>query len=277
MKNILKNKILQIIFFIFLYSVVYSQPDNLNRTDTDTCTAFIHVSAQQDSLPIYLDEDLIGYTPLYEFPTNCEEHTITVLPPEWPVWNISAFKQTIHLKSQQHCYLDATFPQKKLVNSIPYGADIFINQEKAGKTPLLIDIPKEGPLNIEIQKTGFQTVLKNIATTAEPDVILVHLEKSDSPNDVAIISDKNINNSKTKHKKALYLSLGFTVLSGVTSVYFRDKGNNEYDKYMSATYPKDMDYHFDQSEYYDRLSSISYVAFELGVITSGYFFFNFRE
>ncbi len=72
-------------------------------------------------------------------------------------------------------------------------------------------------------------------------------------------------------------SLGFAAATGLATLHFRDKGNDEYFAYQGTAMPANMEDHYSSAKYYDQLANISYALFELGFVMTGYFFLASRE
>ncbi len=57
-------------------------------------------------------------------------------------------------------YFREGVPQKVVVMSLPSGADVFINGESAGTTPLAVNLPRKIVHEVRLEKEGYNTAVK---------------------------------------------------------------------------------------------------------------------
>ena len=58
-----------------------------------------------------------------------------------------------------------SFTEDVAVTSAPEGADVFVNNEKVGQTPAVLDLKKDGIYDIKVVKQGYKDVNVNLAAT----------------------------------------------------------------------------------------------------------------
>lgn len=52
------------------------------------------------------------------------------------------------------CSSTPSFTEDVTINSQPQGADVFVNNELVGQTPLTVDLPKDGVYELRLAKKG---------------------------------------------------------------------------------------------------------------------------
>ncbi|MFR6033228.1 MAG: PEGA domain-containing protein [Bacilli bacterium] len=57
------------------------------------------------------------------------------------------------------------------INSQPQGADVFVNNELVGQTPLTVDLPKDGVYELRLAKKGYKDEVVNVASARKDSFI----------------------------------------------------------------------------------------------------------
>ncbi len=259
-----KNGLITSILLLIFFKMAFPVQDKM---------AYLNISSTPQGLQVYLDNRLIGQTPLHHHAIEPGNHHITVYSPYWPAWNISNYEKNLIAYGDKTYDVKASFEKMVYINSLPYDADVVINNKSVGKTPIYL---KSDTLKtITLEKKGYspQTIrvdsLQNMAVinmTPNAEYIQQQWEKTRSQA------------SRIKQKKRLFWgSLAFTAVAGLSTIHFRSRGNQEYDRYQNTIIPDKMNQHFDNARLYDRLAGISYALFETGFVLSGYFFLSSRQ
>lgn len=58
----------------------------------------------------------------------------------------------------------ATFTEDVTIDSLPQGADVFLNGEVIGQTPMMATLPKDGVYELRIAKKGYKDEVVNVAS-----------------------------------------------------------------------------------------------------------------
>ncbi len=137
----------------------------------------LKVVSEPSASAVFLDENNIGETPLSIRMWMGGKHIIKVTKK-----GHNDFKQSIEMQFGKTKEINAELVPKLLggltVKSDPGGADVYLNGQLKGVTPLRLDNVKKGTINLEIKKDHYSTVKRNLvvkpslgATTVD-----VHLE-----------------------------------------------------------------------------------------------------
>jgi hypothetical protein len=258
--------------------LLFSNPSLSQISATDTSShdlSIISVRADFPGLLIFLDGDSIGKTPLSNYRTTVGNHKLIVQPPDWPAWDYRAFNVAFGAAAGDTLSFKATFPQNVFVNSIPYDANVYLNGQIVGKTPLMLSLIGSGNDTIRIEKEGYVTF--ETKPDSSTKILSIELKEHKAWRERQS-AEKNAKDKRIgKNRKLLFSSLGVAVTTGLLTLHFRSKGNDEYGLYEQAANPSLMNEHFDRAQYYDDLAGISYAVFEVSFVLSGYFFLTSRE
>ena len=267
MKNIAKQ--LPLLFAFVLFAQAKPQPPGQK---IEPC-AFLDVTAEYDSLTVFLDDQPVGKTPLIGYAISTGAHELVVQSPNWPSWSQPNFRTDFVAMPGRSYRFRALFRHNVLVNSIPYGAKVYRDGVYLGETPLYVEWQDRGRLNIK--KEGYHSVeLKTFELS--DSFILIRLEPL--PSWVQARREK-VERQKAGmqfRRRMLVASMGMAVAAGLATIHFRSRGNEEFGRYQTTAIPAKMDHYFGRAQYYDRLASLSYALFETGFVLSGYFFLTSR-
>ena len=120
---------------------------------------------------VVLDKAIIGDTPLPRHTLTVGEHELILVLPGYEPW-----KRTVVIPRDKHQEkLDVKLkakPAKLLLVTTPVGAEVMLNNERKGKTPLIIDdIDPTTAQTIELQLRGYQIRSEKIWCRPEDDLV----------------------------------------------------------------------------------------------------------
>jgi hypothetical protein len=241
-----------------------------NKLETSN-TALLSLDCSCDDLLVTLDGDSVGVTPLQELSIKAGQHLLVVQGPFQLRWHTQNWQQSIHAVGGQHYRFKVSFPKMYIINTIPFGADVFANGKKLGVTPLTVFASPDSLVTIQVSKTNFKTKTLQLGENEEGEV-RIYLEYMDGWLEQR--NRKNLEHQKNLRwkRRGLYSSIAFSALAGLSTIYFRDRANEEYATYIRAGSPADMQHYYDRTKYYDKVAGISYTLFQIGFVFSGYFF-----
>jgi hypothetical protein len=265
-------KITLFIIFIFPFNgkAFILNSGTVVESDSIAC---MNISSEYDSLDIFLDGEKIGKTPLHNFPVVTGSHRITVLSPYWPSWNQPNFQDTFVALPGKTYQFNAAFVRNIFVNSIPFDANVYINGELLGKTPLYITM--NGNTQIRMEKEGYHSVTTDLAKAYEFS-LLVTLEPQQEWFQAKEKREKMIKSKIKRKRNLLFASIGLATVSALLSVHYRNERNDALNNSSHAADPSQKENYRDQAKQYENLQDLSYIAFELGFVLTGYFFLTSR-
>jgi hypothetical protein len=158
------------------------------------------------------------------------------------------------------------------INSLPQNAEVFINDEYAGKTPFrftrsMIDTSK--PLLIKIKLEGYMDFVMKIDPSALPlnkTIALVSRSLSTIKEEI-VIESKSSYFKTPRRIVPIILSGLVTAGSASLSYYFKSLANDTYDEYLQTGDKIQLD----KTKRYDLYSAIGLVAFQAGLAGLIYF------
>jgi len=262
------------LFFLFIFHLngkaFISQSGTIAECDS---MAFVNIYSAYDSLFILLDDKEIGKTPLFHFQVGTGSHHVTVISPYWPSWNQPNFYDTFVALPGKTYQFNVTFVKNILVNSIPFAANVYKDGELLGQTPLYI--PADNNTQISIEKQGYHPVNTGLEKAYEFS-LLVTLKPRQEWFQAKEKREQEIKSRIKRKRNLLFVSMGFTTFAGLLSVHFRNERNEALNNSSSAIDPLQMTHYRDRAEDFKKLQNMSYIAFELGFVMTGYFFLTSR-
>ena len=166
------------------------------------------------------------------------------------------------------------FPEFKMLNSDPYGADIWAGSSFLGKTPHLISKEVFSENQIVLSKFGFKdTTLTNVDQFF-PTIWVTLDHDQYAENETKQIIELNYRQKK-KYRNYALLTFGLSLASGATAYFTKREADKNYDNYLVASNPTEFNKFYNSTERYDRIAAGSYIIFEVNVLASAYFFFRY--
>ncbi|NOY58480.1 MAG: PEGA domain-containing protein [Calditrichaeota bacterium] len=257
---------------LFFASFVF-QSANASMIAAKDSMSVLHVTSAYDSLVVYLDGKIIGKTPLDSLPVETGSHELVVRSPYWPSWTQSNYTTSFFAAAGKAYRFTAKFSRNVLINSIPYGAEIFENDKLIGTTPLYV-FQKENR-QIRVEKEGYDSFTLDLGRSDKLSYVLRLIPKKEWLLENKIRAEKK-KSKITQRRRLLAASIGFAAAAGLSTIHFRSRGNEEFAAYQKTAIPSQMDRYFERAQYNDRLASASYALFELGFVMTGYFFLTSR-
>lgn len=252
--------------FIFVFWSLFFSPSILAQTqispDSIQCT--IELQCQFSGLEVLFDNSKIGRTPIPILHVNPGVHRIRVRHPDPSGWLNRDWEREVILKKAEKKTLVVKFPDTYWVDSDPPGASVFFMDSELGKTPMVVKIPSGEDGFLVLKKTGYSDCQIKLNF---PSSSLVHV----SLKKIEMFSD--MKSSSHKLKKSWIIGSGAAALfSGVAGYCFKAMANRAYGKYMAATTPESMNYHFNNTIKFDKISTGFYVAAEVSLVFSLFLF-----
>lgn len=156
------------------------------------------------------------------------------------------------------------FAQNKTVlklNSEPTNANIFLNVNNLGRTPLSVTNLTPGKYRFKVTKTNFRTYFENVNLYKGTNYYNFVLERVHSPEYYEARHKKN--------KIIMYTTLGCGTLLMLNTYYFYMRSKLEYDKFDQSNKEK----HLDKGNTYATISFISGLAGFTSLTISFIYFF----
>jgi len=130
-------------------------------------------------------------------------------------------------------------------------------------------LPDSIQYSVILRKPGFQEHTLNLNHN-QPSYFDIRLNENKQYT-VEKIDFRNKQKRHKYYKKIITYSMtGLTVLSGITTVYLRQKADQRYEHYLNSGNISEMNFLFNRTRYFDRLAAFSYGGFQICFGTSLY-------
>ena len=243
------------VFLFCFLKLGYSQ-----FAEHDSLVGRIEIQCAIPDLNVYLDNQSIGKTPLFNYAVRPGKHTIRVQNPDPLNWLSRDWESTFSICKDENRTFNVRFDRVFWIGSSPSGANIFLGDRLLGKTPASVTLPDEYSGEITLKYPGYLS--KNIEPTRQHSQILhVLLEK---PSISEAIQPQH--HPGLGSKKIWLIGGGIAALaSGIAGYYYKNQAEKAYRDYLSSGNPEDMDRYFNDSKRYDTCSGILYGIGEISL------------
>jgi PEGA domain-containing protein len=128
-------------------------------------TGSLRVSSSPSGAELFVDGDEHGITPQTITGVTPGTHRIRLISPGHETWS-----ESVVISADDTCEMDVTLKKEGTfgslsVDSDPTGADVYLDSQHYGKTPLTADNISTGPHTIEIKKNGYTDIIRHVTIT----------------------------------------------------------------------------------------------------------------
>jgi hypothetical protein len=205
-------------------------------------------------------------------------HHIIVSNPSRIDYRRLDYDTVVTLRGGETLRLICRFPEFVTIETQPFGADVYENGMKIGRTPLWFE--RSGSRNFELIKkgyTGTRVVVDD--SSSRNGRIMVALNKinpavRDNPNLYKSSAWKN--RGEKKFQIPLMTTLTLAVLSGAAAAYSKKKADDYFEKAKLAYYFGDFSNQKrleKKTRRYDRYAKIGFIGLQVNFVASVYFLF----
>ena len=232
---------------------------------------YLMLETKHEGLEVRIDGRFIGLTPLGFVALPPGQHKVRISPPAPGNWLDAGWFDNVRILPADTLRVPVVFETSYSIRSMPYEAKVLLDSEKIGLTPIFFKLFENEGKNVTLSKQGFAdtTFAVGLGEKRFFDVKLKrHLEDIEISR--AAMNDKLRSNSRSKRR--LYTAGGLALVSGALALYFREKGNDRYDRYRSTGEPGAADRFFADAKRYDRFAAAAFGVFQVSFVASFYFF-----
>lgn len=245
-----------IIFSIVNTSVLFSQQNGFLKINTDQKNITFFVDSEIVELPLTNIIDLQPGT-----------HDIIFFHPKRFTWGNCDFQTRITILPADTVTITPVFQSILNIRSSPQNAEVYFNKELIAKTPFSI-INTESPFTeIILKKEGFQDY-KIALDQLQNNFINIQLNEEKKIYNLPKIKFKNL---KSRNRKISYSFFGLSLITGFSSVYFKNQADQNYNKYLTNGSLKNMNNYFQKSKKYDRYTNAALGVLQGCFLLSFYF------
>lgn len=264
----MQNNYLFFIMMAFINFLIFPVSAQNSRPDQNT-PGFISIIADCDSIAILLDHDLIGFTPIVHQPVPIGAHELRAAPRHSTTWNQPVWRHNFQIVASETLFFRVDFPHQIYINSRPYGASIIRHNQIIGTTPLYY-APVDSSTNLLVlRKPGYLDYLIKLPELKTSSVFAL-LKENNAIRESQVRFTSLIQSRQKRIKILTYSMLGLTVASGVSAIYFKQRADDRYRNYQSASQPTEMNRLYDETQQLDNYTAVSFGLFQISFVTSLY-------
>ena len=223
------------------------------------CTLTIQTTPE--SVHVMLDGKIMGTTPLELDSIAPGTHILLLQHPDVESWLTMPLEDTIDVKEGESRTLRYALRTKYFISSIPFGADVVLDDSVLGTTPYIAPAGLTHK-SLLLRSPGYESI--DVALGGKP-VISATLNKIWQNEDrTSYFATSMVTRSNTV---GLYVSGAATILSGVAAAYFKVKADDRYQQYLISG----NDNMLSQTHRLDTAAGISIAATQIGLGLFTYF------
>ncbi len=212
------------------------------------------VTSQPSNCWVRIDSVLVGRTPIESFELSPGEHLVQVYPPQTGLWNLQEHVSRVIIHSGQEVRVHARFSTPVLINSVPYGAELFQDTTRLGLTPLYVPFEEYRGKLFRLVKEGYRPYEFRL-TERKP--LLARLQKAEPEAVSSPSRGKLLGFISRRNLKSKFSLLALTVATHWASFYFKNVADSNFDKYKRTADPHLRQRYWDNTRKYDRFSAIA--------------------
>ena len=232
---------------------------------------YLMLETKHQGLEVRIDGRFIGITPLGYVVLPPGLHKVRISPPVPGNWLDGGWLENVRISPADTLRVPVVFVTSYSIKSTPYEAKVLLDSDEIGQTPIFFKLFENERKYVTLSKQGFADTTFAVGL-AERRFFDIKLKRrmEDPEISEAAKSDKLRNGSRSKLR--LYAASGLALVSGALALYFREKGNDRFDRYRSTGEPGAADRFFADAKRYDRFAAAAFGIFQVSFVASFYFF-----
>lgn len=231
---------------------------------------FLKITCSIPELTVVANDSLLGYTPLPILTLKAGSYLLFITNPKRKLWLHEDWIRQIQIHAEDTTSVEPLFNTPIHIRSIPFDAEVYLDEFYLGKTPLFFDLSKLDGELIKIKKDRYKThtiPLRSIESLSSQVKLLPYIEQKQA--NIQRLSEYS--NKQRQFQKMTYSLMALTICSGFATAYLKNQAELEYDRYLMAGNVQEMNRRFNNAKRFDKLSSISLGIFEASFASAFYF------
>ncbi|RMF61023.1 MAG: hypothetical protein D6743_14080, partial [Calditrichaeota bacterium] len=169
-------------------------------------------------------------------------------------WSLSEKDFQVRIAPGDTTRLQVTFRPPVLINSVPYGAEVWADSMLLGTTPCYLQFETFRGRLLQFRKTGFTTAELHLV---DDHPITVFLKATDVTAAAQVHKPRLLGFLPRERIKSKFALLALTVGTHWAAFYFKNIADSHYEKYLHTADPRLIRHHWKATRKYDRLSDAS--------------------
>jgi hypothetical protein len=229
--------------------------------DSSAATGTVVIETNLPGGMLYAGDEPLGPASDGVFTLPPGAHTLTLREPNVEAWRLRTATADVEVRPGESQTVQLDVPYRYRVESFPYGAIVTLEGEggmqRLGKTPLDLEVPEPLDGTLVVEKAGHAAERQQPGAAADNrySFVLRPLDYEVGTTEVALGEPRDPN--QWIDIAAVGLALG----AGAVAVYYKFKGDDEFDQYARTGNPAERD----DFERYDTYSAIALGAMQVGI------------
>lgn len=210
--------------------------DNTAVADTTASArrSSVAITSDIDSALVFLDSVFVGRTPFKTDSLRPGIHVLKISHPRVESWHGGIFTDTLRLEPGETKTLRYDVRTYVSVTSVPPGADVYVDDSLAGRTPFLVHPSLlRQDLHLAVKKDGFESVAMN-ASDLTGSVFQIALRGGWQKPPAEESPYFNAHPGLSSRQLGLYLSGGLSVVAGVAAAYCKIAADDRQAAYLES-------------------------------------------
>lgn len=256
-------RILCVIIFLSLFTLNSSA----QTRDSDSAKVYtLTVLSKPIEALVYIDTTMIGKTPINNFALKGDTYSLKIINPvSLKSWEEQNFQTELALSSDT--VIEVQFDYFYFFNSNPFDASVLLQDSLLGLTPLRYFSKEKLFGNLLFRKKNYSDRIFNLKNYNFETGCYLNLEPLTTNTDDIVYKNRDTE-FKTKRNFIVAGSFGAAaIISGYTTIKFKNIANNSYDRYLIYYDQKDLD----DANRNDIFAAISLVVMQAALALAIYF------
>ncbi len=214
---------------------------------------------------LFVDSMFVGKSPLHGVAVEPGSHYIKAFYPSVFSWNASGTVGTLEVAEAGNYEIHLVLGKVLNVQTDPSGDTVLYDGKFLGVTPLYLRGISSVTGDLIIQKSGYDSLTVPLDKIKE-GFLRLQLRPANGPGASLSPGDLRGPDYAAMDHWPTYVSGLTMIVSGVTSAYFKDQANKEFDRYLALNDPSSLS----TTNRLDRKAAISLVICQISFVVLSY-------
>lgn len=252
---------------LLFYSILFISPA---FCQTNESNGYLKIDSDSSKVAIQLDDKSLGFTPLPIISLPPGDHQVAALNPNPFIWGNLDWQDTIKIIPGDTLIIKPKFKTLFYIQTNPFDAEVFLNSVFQGNTPLTVLINSKKNEQLLLKKAGFKDYRVNL-NQVKNNYLHLNLVQNSTQLNLNEFEHQQLRRSKNHYRAATYSLWALSILTGLSTVYLKDKADNYYQQYLVAGSLSEMNQYYNDAKRFDRYTYVSLGALQSCFLLSFYF------
>lgn len=242
---------------------------------------YLSIVAQAPIDKVIIDDSI--YVNTNKIRLSAGTHNLVVQNADRVSYQAMDFIKTITIRPDEVEKVEVHFNLLSEINTYPYGADVLINSDALGITPIYLRLDDYKNRTLQFRKSGYEDVYITIMdSTIENNYLFVPLRPkiiNRSNNQNQFVNLEWQERGPHKYKTAIWISNGLGIVFGAGAAYYKKKADDAFEKAKIARRLGDIparEHYLSKTRNNDRAAVIGFVGMQINVVALVFFLLKSR-